>query len=818
MGAWKVIIPELRDNYVKNPVAMSAFAGTITVSGAGASVAISTTYSYLGYRSCLLTGGGAAASSAIYVTQELPDYDHYVTCRVHTSSTFTGNLTVTTDSGANYFTMTLLGQEGDWKVYGRAVLAMYCNTSVATAIVQSSFNTTVIIGHIQVEVGAYPTTPITGDIKGFTPDGYKWFGEPHKSLSRRYWFERSGGYEVDLEDTYNFRVMYGNGIGMPPIQHHIQGMALLPGALYQGHKVLPRVLDLVSATKANTTATVAHARSHFINAIKPDAVVPEQPVVFRYYGNSIKPVEFHAYYDSGMEFQTSSGIVDKPTVRFICYDPFAYETHTESMLLERYDTITSADYIVRKVAGKWYNVSTHFDARVMALTKGIDGCIYIGGDFTDAGGGWTGHNIVKWNPFTPALVSLTGGTGSGCNDDVIELVTAANGDIYIGGLFTAAGGIANTRAIAYWDVSASEFVTVGNGFVDAGDEVWALAVGDSGEIYIGGFFTDHFDGNGDYITKWDGAAFSSLGSGMDDMVYGMAVAPNGDLYVTGKFHLAGGVANTVHVAYWDVSASVWLPLGTGLNGTGQSIAIDAAGNVYVGGTFTTANGVACNNIAKWNGKTFEPLGAGVSGGGINKIAIDPEQLGLIYIGGEFTSAGGVTINDRVAIWNGTGWNGVDIDLPGSPIVHNLLLEGDDIYIGYDTAGSATASYTNNVVVSNSGSHMTYPIFKIYRAEDGTSATLKWIRNETTRQTIYCNYKLQKHETLTIDFTPGNRSVTSSFYGDVWRAVLRGSDLAEFGLIGGTNVITVYCKEVGNPTVQSWMNWKITHWAADTAAA
>jgi hypothetical protein len=623
---------------------------------------------------------------------------------------------------------------------------------------------------------------------------------------------------VDLEDTYNFRVMYGDGIGMPPIQHHIQGMALLPGALYQGHKVLPRVLDLVSATKANTTATVAHARSHFINAIKPDAVVPEQPVVFRYYGNSIKPVEFHAYYDSGMEFQTTSGIVDKPTVRFICYDPFAYETHTESMLLERYDTITSADYIVRKIAGKWYNVSTHFNDSVLALARGIDGVIYIGGLFTDAGGGWTGHNIVKWNPYTSALVSLTGGSGSGCDDQVSALKTAPNGDIYIGGNFTSAGGIASTNNIAYWDISASEFVTVGGSITAAGHGVDCLAFGQDGSLFVGGTFHDQFDGDGDYITKWNGTAYSSLGSGLGNYCHAMTVAPNGDLYVTGSFVLAGGVANTVYIARWGTNDTVpaWHPLGTGLNGVGYAIASDQAGNIYVGGNFTTANGVTCNRIAKWNGKTFEPLGSGLTGGVCYSITLD--DYGMLYAGGSFSAAGGVSINDRLAIWTGSGWNGVDIDLPGTPGVFAVLPVGNDIYLGYNTAGSATASYTNNVVVSNSGSHMTYPIFKIYRAEDGTSATLKWIRNETTKQTIYCNYALQKHETLTIDFTQGDRSVTSTFYGDVWRAVLRGSDMAEFGLIGGTNVITVYCEEVGNPTVQSWMNWKITHWAADTAAA
>ena len=198
--------------------------------------------------------------------------------------------------------------------------------------------------------------------------------------------ERSGGVEVDIETDYKFRVKYPQGMGMPPITHHVQTMALLPGSLYVGHKVEPRVLDLVSAIKENTPTTIAHARKHFIEVVKLDKVVPEQPVVFRYYGNPIKPVEFHGVYDSGMEFQTTSGVVDQPVARFICYDPFAYEVHDTSKVLERYLTVADADYCMRRIDGIWYNISTDFNGDVVAFARGKDDCIFIGGNFTIAGG------------------------------------------------------------------------------------------------------------------------------------------------------------------------------------------------------------------------------------------------------------------------------------------------------------------------------------------------------------------------------------------------------------------------------------------------
>ena len=818
-GVWKVIIPQGSRNYVLSPVAQGPVVTTY-LSEALATITLDTTYAYLGCKNYKIVGTLNNQGIAL-VLSALSNNIHYVTVRTYGAiADWDWSL-----DNATFTAPTLLGIEGSWYVYGITFPAAQATGSTHLYIHKlGNAAFTWYLGHIQVESAVYATTyttPITGDIRGFTSDGYKWEGSAHASSSWRSSQERSGGLEVDLDTTYNFKVLYPNGIGMPPIQHHIQGMALLPGALYQGHKVLPRVIDLISGTKANTTTTVATARKNFINAIKPDRVVPEQPVVFRYYGNANRPVEFYAYYDSGMEFQISSGVVDKPSARFICYDPFCYEVHTEAKVLERFATVADADYIVRKTAGTWYNVSTEFNNWVIDIIRGKDGMIYIGGSFTNVGAA-TGDNIVRWNPYKSTLISLTGGTGSGTDLAVYKMARASNGDIYIGGLFTAAGGIGATNNIAYWDVSATEFVTVGGGITAAGHKVEALAFGLDGSLYIGGSFHDQFDADGDYITKWNGTAYSSLGTGMDNEVNDLVIAPNGDLYATGLFHLAGGVADTLHIARWGTNdpTPAWHPLGTGLDGFGVSLAVNAAGEIYVSGTFDHADGVDCHNIAKWNGKTFEPLGSGINEQA-NVLVFD--KYDQLYAGGFFTIAGGVSTTDKIATWNGSTWNHLDIDLPGAPNILSVLPVEDDIYIGYDTAGSAIASYTNYVPVANTGSHTVYPVFKIYRADDGTSAKIKWLRNETTKQTIRCDYDLQKGETLTIDFTPGDRSVTSDAPTnprggpvDVWRAVLRGSDLGTFGMIGGTNYISVYCAEVGAPTVTAWLEWRTTHWAADTA--
>jgi len=806
---WSIIIPEEGTNKVKNPIAMGA--GNYAAIGTPVSISRSTIISaYLGYTTWRIETDAVDEGIHLDLLLPLANAIHYVTYRINTVSGTWVNVPQISLNDVNFYTPALIATEGDWQVYGTQVTGAHSVGSTGIHIICKDAADTIYIGHVQVEQRTAPTTPITGDIRGFAKNGYYWLGAPHASASVRASFERSGGGEHDLDTEYKFTMKYGVGSGMPPITHHVQGMVLLPGALYQGHKIEPRVLDLVSATKANTPALVAHARKDFINAVKPDLVSPEQPVVFRYKSpNNNKPVDFYTYYDSGMEFNLAHGKVDEPTPRFIAYDPFVYEVHTQSKELTTIVGLPDSDYIVRKVNGTWSNISTDFNGSVFALTRGMDGCIYIGGTF-DAGA--AANHLVRWNPYTLALSQLTGGAGSGTNDFVTTLVTAANGDIYFGGAFHLAGAIANTVHIAYWDISASEFVALGVGLSGG---CYCLAIAPTGKLYIGGDFLNQGDPNGDYITVWDGAGYSSLGTGMNGPVSALAVAPNGDIFATGAFTLAGGVAGTAHIARWGTNDTVpaWHPLGTGLSGgtpAGYALAIDKAGNVIVAGDFTHADGVACANIAMWNGKTFVPLGSGLNDE-CASLAFDSN--GLLIAGGNFTMAGGISLSDKVAVWNYTTWAHVDINLPGAPYVYTVFSANNDLYLGYDTAGIAYTSVLN--ATTNSGSASAYPIFKIKRTV-GSFATLEWIKNETTGDTLWCNYSLLDNETLTIDLTPGNRSIKSDFLGDVWRAILRSSDLSAFKLLPGVNNVSVFCNT--DATIACWFEFPLIHWSSDMVSA
>jgi len=131
--------------------------------------------------------------------------------------------------------------------------------------------------------------------------------------------------------------------------------------------------------------------------------------------------------------------------------------------------------------------------------------------------------------------------------------------------------------------------------------------------------------------------------------------PDGMWYVGGAFEKADGFTVN-NVARWDGLA--WRPLGGGMNGTVRSLVFDAHGVLYAGGDFTKAGGVDALRVAKWDGVQWQPLGAGMNDT-VHDLVMAPD--GSLCAGGKFTTAGGRDIS-YVAKWDGTQWQGLATNL------------------------------------------------------------------------------------------------------------------------------------------------------------
>lgn len=164
-----------------------------------------------------------------------------------------------------------------------------------------------------------------------------------------------------------------------------------------------------------------------------------------------------------------------------------------------------------------------------------------------------------------------------------------------------------------------------------------------------------------------------LGSGLDPWGWVFALTVyQGDLVAGGYFTTAGGV--TVNqIARWNGTS--WQSFGAGMDGPVWAFA-EYNGQLIAGGAFTTAGGTSANGIARWDGSSWQPLGSGTDLQVLD-LAVYGTQL---IAGGNFSSAGGVSTGP-IAAWNGSSWQALGTGLAGD--VYALA-----VYNGQLAAGGA----------------------------------------------------------------------------------------------------------------------------------
>jgi RHS repeat-associated protein len=222
---------------------------------------------------------------------------------------------------------------------------------------------------------------------------------------------------------------------------------------------------------------------------------------------------------------------------------------------------------------------------------------------------WDGTN---WGTFGSGIVDITDKpltTDPRLNNYhayVMSMVVASNGNVFVAGRFIMATPTGFATNIAEWN--GREWEPLGGGLISGNPYLngSGMAFGQNGDLYVGGNFTNAGGVSVRNIARWDGTRWWPLTFGTNNGVNGQieAVAAHGrDIYVGGSFTEAGGVP-AWRVAKWD--GQFWRSLGIGTtngseNGTFggvYSLAVDDSG-LYVGGMFSKAGGKPANNIAKW---------------------------------------------------------------------------------------------------------------------------------------------------------------------------------------------------------------------------
>ena len=299
------------------------------------------------------------------------------------------------------------------------------------------------------------------------------------------------------------------------------------------------------------------------------------------------------------------------------------------------------NYIAMWNGTEWTDVGGGLNGSGGSIAIDSLGNLYVGGTFTKAGS-IDANSIAKWNPNTSSWSALsTGLTPAFLTATCFTIAIDSLNNVYVGGVFSDAGGVADTKNIAMWTpVGASgSWYSVGGGLTEPYNAICKTIVINSGNIYVGGQFTQVGPVTTvNNIAIWNGINWSTnlnggLTGGIATICNSIVVISSGNFYAGGIFTDAGGVTVS-NIARWDGFS--WNDLSDGLNGECYSISYESVTNkIYVGGNFTTAGGDPAGNIARWNitSSSWDTLSYTFDG---TVFSITIKDQNNLYVGGDFS--------------------------------------------------------------------------------------------------------------------------------------------------------------------------------------
>jgi hypothetical protein len=319
-----------------------------------------------------------------------------------------------------------------------------------------------------------------------------------------------------------------------------------------------------------------------------------------------------------------------------------------------------------------------------------------------------------------SLVGLAGATGPGgwghlgdggasgtpsLNGAVFALNADRPNTLYVGGNFTAAGGVSGADRIASWNGSAWSAVSspssqIANGAVNA--IAYDAA---TGHVFVGGTFVNAGgNANADFLAVWNGTSWApfcnSASPPIPATVNALQIVGR-TLYVAGDFGAAAEVPSAARLVACNLdtgaASSTVDSLAHAFSGTIYALAADSNGTLYAGGGFTNLGAdPAADNIAYRDGTGWHSMG---SGGGSCSCAVNDFVRSLtavgtnVYVGTDASDVAGIARADHVVRWSGSAWSAVGSNtagsdgwFPASAFINGMANDGSNVY--------ATGSFQN----------------------------------------------------------------------------------------------------------------------------
>ncbi len=242
-----------------------------------------------------------------------------------------------------------------------------------------------------------------------------------------------------------------------------------------------------------------------------------------------------------------------------------------------------------------------------------------------------------------AWVARYNGPGNGY-DEAYAIAVDESGNVYVTGRSWGAGTQIDYATIKYNNAGEEQWVARYNGPGNGYDEAYDIALDGSGNVYVTGWSLGSA-AKFEYATiKYNNAGEEQWvarysGKGNDNWAYALAVDASGNAYVTGRSEGVGGSSDYATIKYSSDGEEQWVQR---YNGPGYGddwatdLAVDASGNVYVTGRSWGSENDLDYTTIKYNSEGEERWVARYSGpcnGNDWAFAIDVDESGYVYVTG-----------------------------------------------------------------------------------------------------------------------------------------------------------------------------------------
>lgn len=344
------------------------------------------------------------------------------------------------------------------------------------------------------------------------------------------------------------------------------------------------------------------------------------------------------------------------------------------------------------------------------------------------------------------------------------VVVQSDGRVLVGGAFTVANGATRNRLVRF-NADGTLDLTFNPG-IGPNSTVYSLLVQANGDILVGGAFSAFNNESRGYLVRLysDGSLDPSFNAQVNSSVWAMALGIDGKLLLAGDFtSVRGSIRNRVARLNADGSLDGGFDPGTGPNSTVRKLALQPDGKVVIGGAFGSVNGQSYTYLCRLNSDGLPDLAyAGYANNVVYSLALQPD--GRLLVGGEFTAAAGLPAT-RLARLLGSGAPDPSFDAGAGAnaaiFTLALQLDGNLVAGGSFTQFNGLNHYRLVRVLglsAASGGELEFSAVAYSISESQPSATIEVRRNGTTSGAVTVNYATSNGTATAGDYTAQSGSL------------------------------------------------------------